>query len=69
MKPKSGQDDQGIQDGNASPGFDRRRDVPMIDCRIESRDLFASTREVMIAHGGDIYRLRLTSQNKLILTK
>jgi len=41
----------------------------MIDCRIESRDLFASTREVTIAHGGDVYRLRLTAQNKLILTK
>lgn len=37
--------------------------------RIESRDLFASEREIIIAHGEDAYRLRLTSQNKLILTK
>jgi hemin uptake protein HemP len=37
--------------------------------RIDSRDLFASEREIIIAHGEDSYRLRLTSQNKLILTK
>jgi hemin uptake protein HemP len=37
--------------------------------RIESRDLFATEREIIIAHGEDTYRLRLTSQNKLILTK
>jgi hemin uptake protein HemP len=37
--------------------------------RIDSRELFSTEREIIIAHGGDIYRLRLTSQNKLILTK
>lgn len=37
--------------------------------RIESRDLFVDTREITIGHGGDVYRLRLTAQNKLILTK
>ena len=37
--------------------------------RIESRELFAVEREIIIAHGEDTYRLRLTSQNKLILTK
>jgi hemin uptake protein HemP len=37
--------------------------------RLESRDLFIGTREVVIHRGGEIYRLRLTSQNKLILTK
>ncbi|WP_428131888.1 hemin uptake protein HemP [Bradyrhizobium sp.] len=37
--------------------------------RIESRDLFATEREIIIMHGEDSYRLRLTSQNKLILTK
>jgi hemin uptake protein HemP len=37
--------------------------------RIESRELFAVEREIIIAHGDDFYRLRLTSQNKLILTK
>ena len=37
--------------------------------RIESRDLFTNEREIIIAHGEDTYRLRLTTQNKLILTK
>ena len=37
--------------------------------KIDSRDLFVGTREVIIHHGGDTYRLRLTGQNKLILTK
>jgi hemin uptake protein HemP len=37
--------------------------------KIDSRDLFIGTREVIIHHGGEVYRLRLTSQNKLILTK
>ena len=37
--------------------------------RIDSRELFVAAREIIIAHGEDNYRLRLTSQNKLILTK
>ena len=37
--------------------------------RIDSAELFHTAREIMIVHGGDIYRLRLTAQNKLILTK
>jgi hemin uptake protein HemP len=37
--------------------------------RIDSRDLFQTGREITIAHGDETYRLRLTSQNKLILTK
>jgi hemin uptake protein HemP len=45
------------------------RSVPLTDNRINSRDLFAATREILISHGDDTYRLRLTAQNKLILTK
>lgn len=37
--------------------------------KIDSRDLFIGTREVIIHHGAEVYRLRLTGQNKLILTK
>ncbi len=33
--------------------------------RIDSRELFAAEREIIIAHGDENYRLRLTSQNKL----
>ena len=36
---------------------------------LDSRELFTGTREIIIAHGEDTYRLRLTAQNKLILTK
>lgn len=37
--------------------------------RIESRSLFGGSREVVIAHDGAEYRLRLTASGKLILTK
>jgi hemin uptake protein HemP len=43
--------------------------VTMTGSRIDSRELFAAEREIIISHGEDNYRLRLTSQNKLILTK
>jgi hemin uptake protein HemP len=36
---------------------------------LDSRALFAGNSEVVITHGAEIYRLRLTRQNKLILTK
>jgi hemin uptake protein HemP len=45
------------------------RSVPLADNRINSRDLFSATREILILHGDETYRLRLTAQNKLILTK
>jgi hemin uptake protein HemP len=45
------------------------RQIAVAGDRIDSRDLFVGTREIVIAHGGESYRLRLTAQNKLILTK
>jgi hemin uptake protein HemP len=45
------------------------RSIVMSGNRLDSRELFAVEREIIIAHGEDTYRLRLTSQNKLILTK
>ncbi len=53
--------------GSAAPEV---RAIP-VDARhrIESRDLFVDTREITIGHAGEVYRLRLTAQNKLILTK
>ena len=57
-------------DANTKPGMAvGTRTIALTDNRIESQDLFAATREITIAHGADVYRLRLTSQNKLILTK
>ena len=46
-----------------------QRSVPLLNNRIDSRDLFVGTREITIVHGEETYRLRLTAQNKLILTK
>jgi hemin uptake protein HemP len=48
---------------------DANRKVLLAGNRLDSRDLFAGVREITIAHGDEIYRLRLTAQNKLILTK
>ena len=45
------------------------RALPMINAQIDSRDLFAAERVITIAHGDQVYQLRLTAQNKLILTK
>jgi hemin uptake protein HemP len=50
-----------------SSGDERR--IRMVENRVDSSELFVATREIMIAHGGDVYRLRLTALNKLILTK
>ncbi len=36
---------------------------------LRSEDLFRDTREVTILHAGAAYRLRLTANDKLILTK
>ena len=37
--------------------------------RLDSRSLFQGRREIVIQHDGADYRLRLTSNGKLILTK
>lgn len=47
------------------PGQKAHRDKRVI----QSHSLFESGRELVIRHGGADYLLRITSQNKLILTK
>lgn len=43
---------------------------PTIEAKaIESNALLRGTREVLIRHGGEVYRLRHTRNDKLILTK
>lgn len=54
------------QSSKVSPA---NRNIAVINDRIDSRNIFVGTREVTISHGEDVYRLRLTAQNKLILTK
>jgi hemin uptake protein HemP len=51
------------------PSGEATRSIPMRGNRFDSRDIFQSVREIIIAHGEETYRLRLTAQNKLILTK
>jgi hemin uptake protein HemP len=41
----------------------------LISAHTNSNSLFAGKRELIIAHGDEHYRLRLTNQGKLILTK
>lgn len=37
--------------------------------KLDSRTLFGEKRELLIVHQGEAYRLTITRQNKLILTK
>lgn len=46
-----------------------QRHIAMRDGGLDSSELFGALREIAIRHGDSIYRLRLTSQNRLILTK
>jgi hemin uptake protein HemP len=54
------------QGGIADPG---ERRLTMLNNRLDSKDLFVGTQEIVIVHGREAYHLRLTAQNKLILTK
>jgi hemin uptake protein HemP len=57
----------GHESSQSSTGI--KRQVSITNDRLDSRELFVGTREITILHGGDAYHLRLTGQNKLILTK
>ena len=52
-----------------------RGSQPRIEARsaslpcVPSDRLFGKAREILIEHAGSLYRLRVTSSNKLILTK
>jgi len=48
-------------DGDSSDGTPAgARTIRLLDNRVDSRDIFVATREITIAHGDDLYRLRLT---------
>lgn len=68
MSATSG-DKPGDGDAKAGNSVSAARSLVISGNRLDSRELFASEREIIIAHGEEHYRLRLTSQNKLILTK
>jgi hemin uptake protein HemP len=52
---------QGGSGGSTRSGSER--------LRLTSDELFGARREILIEHGGNEYRLRITSNDKLILTK
>jgi hemin uptake protein HemP len=67
--PKDPDDFSGKDAGDKSGTTLIERSILLTDNCIQSRDLFVSSREIIISHGEEKYRLRLTAQNKLILTK
>ena len=54
---------------NKLASIETTRQVRVANGEIDSQELFQTERELIIRHGGMIYRLRLTGLNKLILTK
>ncbi|MDD5578576.1 MAG: hemin uptake protein HemP [Methylobacter sp.] len=52
-----------------SGGSTKQAITPVARPRLQSTELFSVGREVIIEHAGEEYRLRLTRQGKLILTK
>jgi hemin uptake protein HemP len=69
MNSESGDSKGEIVPSEAVMSSASERRIRVIENRLDSRELFGETREIMIGHGGDVYRLRLTALNKLILTK
>jgi hemin uptake protein HemP len=53
---------------HVQPGPNRAR-APLPQRRLTSEALMAGAREVIVEHRGAQYRLRVTSNGKLILTK
>jgi hemin uptake protein HemP len=68
MNTSGDKKNEGDTAGSASTAAPVRR-IELLNNRIDSRHLFVDAREIVIAHGDETYRLRLTGQNKLILTK
>ena len=54
---------------NPSASSADRANAPARPARISSGNLFAGHRELVIEHAGQEYHLRLTRNDKLILTK
>lgn len=68
MNTRKTDDERSNTAGGANESRGERR-IALRDNRIDSTELFAATREITISHGAETYRLRVTAQNKLILTK
>lgn len=62
------ENDRYLQDRGAKTSTAERA-IAVRGNTLDSKELFSGDREIIIVHGAENYRLRLTSQNKLILTK
>jgi len=63
---------EGLMDDRSGPARidEMQRDRPALTLpAVESVAILQGRREVIIRHGAELYRLRLTASNKLILTK
>ena len=49
------------------PGDGEGETPPALE--VDSRELFRGRREIRISHGGEVYRLRVTRNGRLILNK
>lgn len=65
----SGKTEPSLPRNAAGPQYARPAGRAAAVATLRSSDLFAGSREVIIEHQGDLYRLRCTSKGKLILTK
>jgi len=45
------------------------RKVELLQGRVESKELFSELKEITILHNEEEYKLRITGNSKLILTK
>ncbi|HEV7268899.1 MAG TPA: hemin uptake protein HemP [Falsiroseomonas sp.] len=52
-----------------APSEPRSGEAPVSPPMLSSVELLRGAREVIIVHAGENYRLRLTSRDRLILTK
>ena len=50
-------------------GMPSNRQINLVGEKLQSAELFRQSNELIIVHGEDHYKLRLTANNKLILTK
>jgi hemin uptake protein HemP len=57
------------RDVKAETSASTARQITVVDGRIDSGLLFGASRQITIEHGANAYILRVTAQNKLILTK
>lgn len=63
------EDDQRESEKNTEISSSNTYQLTIIGHSVDSGALFGGKRELTIVHGREHYHLRITSQNKLILTK